>query len=397
MSPSEPAGGQGIQAGGAEERARAIRVPIRIRRVTLSRLERRMTSSLGSALPQIASHRSVLVKVEDEDGATGWGEASQVDLPAYAADSLESSWHALTQLLAPRAVGVALDGPAAAAGQWADVGGHHYAKHALESAIWALASERLGRPLSVLWGGVRDSVPVGESFGTRETIGELLAAVEAKLAEGYCRVKLKIRPGWDVAPARAVASRFPGVPVSADANCHYRERSELPHRELDELGLQMLEQPLPADDLAGLADLQASLRTPVCLDESASSPGITLAALRLGSGRIVNVKPARLGGLLASLRVHDLCGALSVPVWCGGILESGIGRGFNLALCSLPNFTLPADMSPARDYFEEDLVEPTYDIRPDGTMAVPSGLGCGFTVREDRIRRYTTATWTSPG
>ena len=157
----------------------------------------------------------------------------------------------------------------------------------------------------------------------------------------------------------------------------------------------MIEQPLAADALSELADLQANLSTPICLDESASSPGITLAALRLGSGRIVNIKAARLGGLLAAMAVHDLCQVRSVPVWCGGILESGIGRGFNLALCSLPNFKLHADMSPARIFFEEDLVDPTYDIRSDGTMAVPAGLGCGFPVQEERIRRYTAATWRS--
>jgi o-succinylbenzoate synthase len=376
-------------------RARAVRIPIRIRRVMLHALERPLVGKLGTAFRDIVNHRSLLVRVEDQDGVAGWGEASSVDLPAYAPDSLESSWYALTRLLAPRVVGVEFEGPAAAAQAWAGLRGYHYAKHALEAAIWAVASERLVLPLSRLWGGVRGEVAVGESIGMKESEDELLAEVEKRVAEGYCRIKLKIGPGWDVDPLRAVAARFPGVPLSADANCHYESHLDGPWREIDELGLTMIEQPLAADALCELADLQATLRTPICLDESASSPGITSSALRLGAGRIVNVKAARLGGLMAAMEVHDLCQAGSIPVWCGGILESGIGRGFNLALCSLTNFSLAADMSPAKIFFDEDLVDPTYDIRPDGTMAVPAGLGCGFPVQEDRIRRYTTATWNS--
>lgn len=374
--------------------ARAVTVPIRIRRVVLHSLERPIVGKLGTPFRDIVNHRSLLVRVEDEDGVVGWGEASSVDLPAYASDSLESSWYALTKLLFPRVLGIRFDGPAAVVEGWAGVHGYHYAKHALEAAVWAVASEKLGLALSRLWGGVRDKVEVGESFGIQETVSELVAEVEERIAGGYGRIKLKIGPGWDVVPLRAVAARFPGVPLSADANCHYSDLAG-PWRELDELGLSMIEQPLAADALSELADLQANLSTPICLDESASSPGITLAALRLGSGRIVNIKAARLGGLLAAMAVHDLCQVRSVPVWCGGILESGIGRGFNLALCSLPNFKLHADMSPARIFFEEDLVDPTYDIRSDGTMAVPAGLGCGFPVQEERIRRYTAATWRS--
>jgi O-succinylbenzoate synthase len=382
---------KGLVAG----QARAVKIPIRIRRVVLHSLERPLISRLGRAYKKIVTHRSVLVRIEDADGAVGWGEASSVDLPAYATDALDSSWYALTKLLIPRVIGVEFDGPAAVANSWADLRGYHYAMHALESAVWALASEKLVCPLSQLWGGSRAEAAIGESFGVKETVDELLAEIEDRLAEGFCRIKLKIGPGWDVDVLRAVAARFPGIPLSADANCHYGSQHDGPWREMDELDLVMIEQPLAADALCELADLQATLRTPICLDESAASPGITRAALRLGSGRIINIKAARIGGLLASLEVHDLCQSLSVPVWCGGILESGIGRGFNLALCSLPNFSLAADMSPARIFFEEDLVEPTYDIRADGKMAVPTGLGCGFQVQEDRIRHYTKATWST--
>jgi O-succinylbenzoate synthase len=206
------------------------------------------------------------------------------------------------------------------------------------------------------------------------------------------RIKVKIEPGWDVEVARAVCRAFPGVPVTVDGNCGYPTPEEEPWRALDELGLQMIEQPLPADALAPMADLQARLGTPLCLDEAAATPGLTAAALRLGAGRIVNIKPARVGGLQPAVAVHDLCRERGVPVWCGGLLETGIGRAFNLALASLPGFTLPADMSPARLFYAEDLVEPTFDVRGDGTIEVPRLPGVGFPVQEDRIARYTTAT-----
>ena len=373
----------------------AVQTPIAPEAVRLVVVERPLLNTLGRAFREAPRHRCILVRLEDADGVVGWGEVPVIDLPAYAANSYAASWQALTELLVPRVVGQRFEGPAAFAAALGAVQGFHYAKHGLESAAWAIASEKSGRSLARLWGGVRDRAPVGESVGIKETLPDLLAEVEQRVAEGYLRIKLKVGPGWDVEPLRAVAKRFPGVPLTADANCHYAHAADGPFAAMDELGLQMIEQPLPADSLVDLADLQATLRTPLCLDESAGSVGLTAAALRLGAGRIVNVKPARLGGLVAALQVHDLCLAQEAPAWCGGTLESGIGRGFNLALCSLPGFTLAADMSPASVFFGEDLVDPTYELEPDGHMRVPEGLGCGFPVREDRVRRHTTATWSS--
>lgn len=379
----------------AVARARDVKIPIRVRRVVLHSVELPLVSSFRTAYGTTVKHRALLVRLEDEDGVVGWGEASAPDLPTYAPDTHDSSWYALTKLLVPRVVGREFDGPAALADSWAELKGYHFPMHALECAAWSVASQKSGRPLSQLWGGVRDGVPVGESFGIKDTLDELLAEIDQRVAEGYCRIKVKIEPGWDVDVMRAVAARFPGIPLSADGNCGYAGAQDGPWRELDELSLLMIEQPLAGDSLAELADLQASMRTAICLDESATSPGITRAALRLGSGRIVNIKPARVGGILASMEIHDLCQSLSVPVWCGGMLESGIGRGFNLALAALPNFTLAADMSPAKIFYAEDLVDPTFDIRLDGTIPVPDGLGCGFHVKEDRIERYTSAKWSS--
>jgi o-succinylbenzoate synthase len=368
---------------------------IRVRRVTLHLVDLPLVSRFRTAYGTTTGKRTVLVRLEDAGGAVGWGEAPGAELPLYAPDTTESSWYALTRLLVPLVAGREFAGPADLAASWAGFQGHRYAAHALECAAWAVASEQLGRPLADLLGGVRDAVPVGESFGIAESVPALLRQIEARLAEGYVRVKVKIEPGWDAEVARAVVAAFPGVPVMVDGNCGYRALDEQPWRALDELGLLMIEQPLPADALAPMAELQGRLRTPLCLDEAATTPGLTAAALRLGAGRIVNVKPARVGGLLQGLAVHDLCRERGVPVWCGGMLETGIGRAFNLALASLPGFTLPADMSPARLFYAEDLVEPTFDVSGDGTIAVPRLPGVGFPVQEDRVARYTTATWSS--
>jgi o-succinylbenzoate synthase len=369
---------------------------IRVRRMTLHLVDLPLVNRFRTAYGTTTTKRTVLVRLEDADGFVGWGEAPGADQPLYAPDTAESSWYALTKLLAPRVIGTEFAGPAHLAAAWAPLQGYHYATHALECAAWAVASQRLDRPIAHLLGGVRDAIPVGESFGIHETLAGLLKEIDERLAEGFVRIKIKIEPGWDAEVAREVCRAFPGIPVTVDGNCGYRTPERQPWEALDALGLLMIEQPLPADALVPMAELQGRLRTPLCLDEAATTPGITAAALRLRAGRIVNVKPARLGGLLPSVAVHDLCRARGVPVWCGGMLETGIGRAFNLALASLPNFTLPADMSPARLFYAEDLVEPTFDVRADGTIEVPRLPGVGFPVREDRIARYTRETWSSP-
>jgi o-succinylbenzoate synthase len=373
----------------------ALRVPIVVDTVEVVSVEVPLVSRFRTAYGTMSRKRNLLVRLQDADGVTGWGEAPGAELPTYSPDTHDSTWYALTSILAPRVAGGTFDGPGHLIDAWRDIRGYHGAKHAMECAAWSIASQKLGLPLSVIWGGVRDAVPVGESFGIKESVGELHEEIERRLSEGYCRIKLKIAPGWDTDVVSSVAERFPAVPLSVDANCGYQPTERGPWHELDLLNLLMIEQPYTGDALYELAELQQRLATPICLDESATSPGITRAALSLGSGRIVNIKPPRVGGILASMVIHDLCAERSVPIWCGGMLETGIGRGFNLAVASLPHFSLPADMSPAKLFYAEDLVDPTFDIRPDGTIAVPDGLGCGFSVAEERIARYATARWTS--
>ena len=375
--------------------AAALEVPIRPARAEVFMLSLPMVRTFRSAYGQSGGRkRLIVVRLEDEDGTPGWGEAPIAERPRYCTDTAESTWSALTGLLLPPLIGQAFAGPARVTDTWADVMGQNYARNAVECAAWAIASARLDVPLTHLWGGVRDAVDVGESFPICDTPEELLAEVGARLEEGFGRVKLKIAPGWDVGAVGAVQDAFPGVPVSVDANCGYSLDSG-PWPELDDLGLVMIEQPLAGDALIEMSQLQQALGTPLCLDESASSYNTTRTALRLGAGRIVNIKPPRLGGVLTSMAVHDLCLREQVPAWCGGTLETGIGRGFNLALASLPGFTLHSDMSPARLFYDQDLVEPTFDIRPDGTVAVPTQPGNGFPVVPERVAAAAIRRWSS--
>jgi o-succinylbenzoate synthase len=389
-----PAADPGITRAGYE-RAQQIEARIELARAVTFMLSLPLVRTFRSAYGRSSGRkRMIVVRLEDRDGTSGWGEAPVAERPTYGTDTAESTWSALTDLLLPPVIGRVFTGPGHLAGSWADIIGQHYAKNAVESAAWAIASAKLGVPLATLWGGVRDAVPVGESFGVCDAADELLAEVGTRLNEGFGRVKLKIAPGWDVIPAAAVREAFPGVPLSVDANCGYTLASG-PWAELDGLGLVMIEQPLAGDALIEMSELQQGLRTPLCLDESASSYNTTRTALRMGAGRIVNIKPPRLGGLLTSMAVHDLCIERQVPAWCGGMLETGIGRAFNLALAALPGFTLHSDMSPARLFYGQDLVEPTFDIRSDGTIAVPARPGNGFPVVPERVAAATIRRWST--
>lgn len=370
-------------------------VPIRLTSVEVLALDLPMITSFKTAHGTTSKKRTIIVRAQDSDGVVGWGEAPAGDLPLYSADTHESTWYALTRLLVPLVAGKGFAGPAELAAAYSGYQGYNMAKHALECAAWAIASEKVGRPLRDLFRGDKDRIPTGESFGIKSSVEELLAEIEERVAQGFCRIKVKIQPGWDVEVLRKVVLAFPGVPVMADGNTGYEPRAKGPWEELDTLGLLMIEQPFPGDALIELAALQSRLRTSICLDETALSPGLTAAALKLGAGRIVNIKPARLGGLTPSLAVHDQCLEQGVPVWCGGLLETGIGRGFNLAISSLPGFSLPADMSPARLFYAEDLVEPTFDIGKNGTIPVPDLPGCGFHVDAARVRKYQSESWTS--
>jgi O-succinylbenzoate synthase len=331
---------------------------------------------------------TILVAVRGA-GLTGWGEAATSAGPWYEYETVETCWHALRDFLGPLVVGRELAAPEDAARLMAPVRGHNLAKMGLEAAVWDLLAQAQGQSVAQLLGGIRDRVAVGVSIGVQPSVPSLLDRIDAFRSQGYRRIKIKIRPGWDVEVLRQVRERFPHVPLMADANSAYSLADADRLVVLDDMDLMMIEQPLAYDDLVDHAELQRQLRTPICLDESVPSLAAARAALALGSGRIVNIKPGRVGGLAVARAIHDLCCEQEVPVWCGGMLETGIGRAHNVALASLPGFTLPGDISASARYFHQDLIEPAFEINADGTMNVPTGLGIGVAVVAERVEAVT--------
>ncbi len=328
------------------------------------------------------------------DGISGWGESPVTMTPFYMEETVETAWSIMTRFLAPRVLGRQFTHPREVAAWLRPIRRHRLAKSGLEAAAWDLHAQAQGISLAQALGGTRTRVAVGISVGIEPTIDSTLRRIEAWLASGYQRIKTKIKPGWDVELVAAIRSRFGNIPLQVDANAAYVLRDASRLKALDAYALEMIEQPLDADDLVDHAALQRELSTPICLDESIGSAGDARKALDLGACRIINVKAARMGGLSEAQRCHALCRERGIPLWCGGLLETGIGRAANIALASLPGFTLPADLGASRRYFQEDLIEPEVEVAPDGTVTVPSRPGLGFTVVERVGEKYTLRTAT---
>jgi len=263
------------------------------------------------------------------------------------------------------------------------------AKAALEMAGWDMFARQEGVALSRAIGGTRREIASGVSVGIQDSIDELVDQVAREREAGYRRIKIKVKPGWDLAPVEAIRARFGDVPLMVDANAAYTVGDADHLAALDRFGLMMIEQPLDYDDLCDHATLQRRLSTAICLDESIDSPRRAEDAIALGACRIVNIKPGRVGGIAESIRLHDVCQQHGVPVWHGGMLESGIGRAHNIHIASLANFSLPGDIAASRRYFEPDLIEPGISVRADGTIPVPDGPGIGVTIVEERVERAT--------
>jgi O-succinylbenzoate synthase len=338
------------------------------------------------------TRQTVLVHLRDEEGNEGWGEGPALDHPYYLPDTTASTFRTAVDFALPLALQAGSPEPAVVAAAMSTIRGNTFARAGVEEAFWSLQAVAEGRSMRSLFGGTRDRVPVGESLSIAETIDETLEEVALRLGEGYRRIKLKIRPGWDEEPVRAVREAFgDDLFLQVDANAAYILDHLADLRRLDAYGLACIEQPLEWDALLEHAELQRAIETPICLDETLRSLDDVRRALDLGACRNVNLKPGRVGGLTASLQIAELCRSRGVALWCGGMLESGIGRAGNLALCSLDAFTEPADMSPASVLFAWDLVDPTFEVEPDGTIAVPEAAGLGFPVRCDRVEAQTVA------
>jgi O-succinylbenzoate synthase len=333
--------------------------------------------------------RIALVRAE-ADGLTGWGEVTCGEQPFYSHETPETAWHILRDFLIPWTLGREFKAAADVAPLFQRIRGHNMAKAALENALWAIEARQKGLPLAKCIGGTLDEIPCGVSIGIQNTIEELLEKIEGEVAAGYQRIKVKVKPGWDVNVLERIRGRFPGIVLSVDANCAYT-LADLAHlKQFDRFNLLMIEQPLHWEDLVDHAKLQRELTTALCLDESIHSADDARKAIEIGACRIINVKLGRVGGFTSARQIHDVCRASEVPVWCGGMLESGIGRAHNIAMSSLPGFTLPGDVSASRRYWAQDIIDPEVVVSPRGTIRIPQALGLGFAPNLDRIERITT-------
>lgn len=348
----------------------------------------RLNEPFETSFGRIDSRLIFLVGVTG-NGLTGWGEVVASEEPRYSYETVGTARHVIRDYLAPVMLGRPLTNLEELHSRFAPFRGHNMAKAGLELAYMDLLARTRGVSLSQLIGGTRPAIAVGVSLGIQPTPDTLFRRVDQYLALGYQRIKLKIKPGWDIDIVREVRRRHPDVLLSVDANSAYR-LEDLPHlQELDEFDLLMIEQPLDHDDLVDHARMQSELKTPICLDESITSSRRAKQALELGSCQIINIKIGRVGGYAEALAIHDLCFAKGIPVWCGGMLESGIGRAHNIALASLPGFTLPGDISASSRYFARDVIVPPVTVSANGIVDVPPGLGLGFEVDQEYLEANT--------
>jgi O-succinylbenzoate synthase len=332
--------------------------------------------------------RVLLVEVKAE-GFTGWGECVAGEHPWYSEESVDTAWQVAVAELAPTLAQSDPEHGGQCPKIFYQVRGNRMAKAALENAIWDLDAQQQAVPLSVLLGGSRTTIACGVSLGIQPSLPMLLANIEEALADGYQRIKLKCKPGWDLHVFEAVRERWPDIALSCDANAVYRLRDTQHLAAFDHFDLLMLEQPLWADDFYYHSMLQKQIETRICLDESIRNRRDALAAIEMGSCRVINIKNGRVGGFSEAIAVHNAAFERGIPVWCGGMLETGIGRSHNIALSSLENFSLPGDVSASRRYWKDDIIEPAVEVSSAGEITVPTGPGRGYEVRADLIERLT--------
>jgi O-succinylbenzoate synthase len=338
----------------------------------------------------------VLVEVVS-DGVSGWGEVTAGENPFYNEEWTESAWRIVRDYAAPRLVGQTFESANDIWPRIQHVRGHYMARGGVETAVWDLEARRHGVPLwQEIGAGARREIPCGVSIGVQDTIDQLLGKIDTELKAGYQRIKMKIKPGWDVEAVAEVRRAFPDILLMADANSAYTLADAAHLGKLDAFNLMMIEQPLSHDDIIDHATLQKSLTTRICLDECIRTPRHAEQAIELNACRIINIKLGRVGGFRNAKRIHDICQSAGIPVWCGGMLEAGIGRAHNIALATLPNFTLPGDVSASKRYWKRDIIRPEIDTTPQGTIAIRDDAGFGYDldmewIRETTVREETVA------
>jgi O-succinylbenzoate synthase len=333
--------------------------------------------------------RSILLITIHCDGVDGWGECVAGENPFYSSEWTDSSWATITRYLAPPLLGRELESARDCAPLFSRVRGHRMAKAALENALWDAEAKQKRVPLWKLLGGTRSEVQCGVSIGIQDSVEQLLAKIELELAAGYRRIKVKVKPGWDLNVLEKIRSRWADITLSCDANSAYT-LDEVEHlRAFDQFNLLMIEQPLWDEDIFYHARLQRELRTAICLDESIVNARAAAVAVETGACRIVNIKVGRVGGFTEALKIHDICREQKIPVWCGGMLESGIGRAHNIALSTLPNFSLPGDVSASKRYWKEDIIDPEVQVSGRGMISISHDPGTGYRIKEQLIEKLT--------
>ena len=362
---------------------------MKIEAVTLREIHMPLVHFFETSFGRTTERRIVLLTVQT-GGAEGWGECVAGEDPFYSEESADTAWYALEKYLVPMAMGRTLEKAADLPGLLARVRGHRMAKAALENALWDAEAQARNLPLWQLLGGSLPEIACGVSIGIQNTVEQLLEKIETELASGYRRIKVKCKPGWDTEIFEKIRGRWPRILLSCDANSAYT-LDQIEHlKSFDRFDLLMIEQPLWSDDFYYHAQLQKALRTRICLDEGIRNRRDAQAAIELKSCGIVNIKVGRVGGFSEAIAIHNAAQAAGIPVWCGGMLESGIGRSHNIALSTLPNFTLPGDVSASKRYWKEDIIDPEVEVAPSGLIQVPQAPGRGFAVRTDYIEKLTT-------
>jgi len=361
---------------------------MKIERVEIREIELPLVHFFETSFGRTTKRRIVLVRVKG-DGLTGWGEVTCGEEPFYSHETPETAWHILRDYLIPWTLHREWSSPSELAARFRPIRGHPMAKAGLENALWDIEAQDRGIPLSKLVGGTLEEIPCGVSIGIQDSVEELLEKIQRELEVGYQRIKVKIKPGWDVEILERIRSKFPRNALMVDANSAYTLADLSRLKMLDRFYLMMVEQPLGWEDLLDHAKLQREISTPVCLDESIHTAEDARKAIEIGACKIINIKLGRVGGFTEARRVHDVCRGKNIPVWCGGMLESGIGRAGNIALASLPGFNLPGDVSASRRYWKQDIIDPEVEVTPRGTIRVPQTPGLGYVPNLDRIEKAT--------
>ncbi|MDZ7640124.1 MAG: o-succinylbenzoate synthase [Bryobacterales bacterium] len=362
---------------------------IRIDEIRIRLLRMPLVRFFETSFGRTTERRIVLVEVV-QDGVSGWGEVTAGEHPFFNEEWTIPAYEIVKEYVAPKLIGAKLESAAGTAKLSAGIRGHNMARAGVECAVWDLEARLRNEALwKRIGGGARQAIPCGVSIGIQDTVDDLLERIETELNAGYQRIKLKIKPGWDMDVLRAVRQRFPNIQLTADANSAYT-LGDLEHlKRIDEFGLNYVEQPLSHDDIIDHATLQQSISTAICLDECIRTPRHAEQAIAMGAARVINIKLGRVGGFANAIRIHDIAQASGIPVWCGGMLEAGIGRAHNIAMASLPNFVLPGDVSASKRYWARDIIRPEVTVDGEGNISLPQGPGFGFEVDHEWLDAVT--------